>query len=239
MTVLFISDLHLHAGEAETTGRFIEFIAGPARAARALYILGDLFEAWIGDDDDDPRVAPIVDALHGLTAAGVPCALMHGNRDFLLGRQFCEMTGCRLLGDYERVALFGQHVLLTHGDLLCSDDTRYMTLRAELRSPSWQRDFLAKTLDERRQIASDLRQLSVTEIAGKSDYIMDVNQATVENTMREHNVSLLLHGHTHRPAVHRFDLDGRPAARIVLGAWCEQASVVRWTAEGFALETFS
>jgi UDP-2,3-diacylglucosamine hydrolase len=127
--------------------------------------------------------------------------------------------------------------LLTHGDLLCTDDTRYMTLRAELRSPNWQRDFLAKTLDERRQIASDLRQLSAAEIAGKADYIMDVNQATVENTMREHRVSLLLHGHTHRPAVHRFDLDGRPAARIVLGAWYEQASIVRWTAEGFELET--
>jgi UDP-2,3-diacylglucosamine hydrolase len=234
---LFISDLHLRAGDAETTGRFIEFIAGPARAARALYILGDLFEAWIGDDDDDPRVAPIVAALRGLTSAGVPCALMHGNRDFLLGRQFCAATGCRLLGDYERLTLFGEHVVLTHGDLLCTDDARYMTLRAELRSPNWQRDFFAKTLDERRQIASDLRQLSATEIAAKSDYIMDVNQATVERVMRQHDVTLLLHGHTHRPGVHRFDLDGQPATRIVLGAWYEQASIVRWTAEGFALET--
>jgi UDP-2,3-diacylglucosamine hydrolase len=121
--------------------------------------------------------------------------------------------------------------------LLCTDDTRYMTLRSELRSPAWQREFLAKPLAERRQIASDLRQLSATEIATKSDYIMDVNQAAVERTMREHEVALLLHGHTHRPAVHRFTLDGRPAARIVLGAWYEQASVVRWTAAGFALET--
>jgi UDP-2,3-diacylglucosamine hydrolase len=127
--------------------------------------------------------------------------------------------------------------LLTHGDLLCTDDTRYMTLRSELRAPGWQREFLAKPLAERRQIASDLRQLSATEIATKSDYIMDVNQAAVERTMREHDVALLLHGHTHRPAVHRFTLDGRPAARIVLGAWYEQASVVRWTAAGFALET--
>jgi UDP-2,3-diacylglucosamine hydrolase len=167
----------------------------------------------------------------------VPCALMHGNRDFLLGARFCALTGCRLLGDYERVTLFGQPVLLTHGDLLCTDDTRYMTLRAELRSPIWQRDFLAKSLGERRQIASDLRQLSATEIAAKSDYIMDVNQAAVERTMRDFDVALLLHGHTHRPAVHRFALDGRPAARIVLGAWYEQAGIVRWTAEGFALET--
>jgi UDP-2,3-diacylglucosamine hydrolase len=236
VTALFISDLHLTVGDAETTRRFLEFIDGPARGARELYILGDLFEAWIGDDDDDPRIEPIVAALRRLTDAGVPCALMHGNRDFLLGQRFCALTGCRLLGDYERVTLFGEPVLLTHGDLLCTDDSRYMTLRAELRSPDWQREFLAKTLAERRQIASDLRQLSATEIALKSDYIMDVNQAAVERTMREHDVALLLHGHTHRPAVHRFDLGGRPAARIVLGAWYEQASIVRWTAAGFALE---
>ena len=134
VAVLFISDLHLTAGDAETIRRFVEFMDGPARAAEELYILGDLFEAWIGDDDDDPRLAPIVAALRRLTTAGVPCKLMHGNRDFLLGPRFCAQTGCRLLGDYERVTLFGQPVLLTHGDLLCTDDTRYMTLRAELRS---------------------------------------------------------------------------------------------------------
>jgi UDP-2,3-diacylglucosamine hydrolase len=237
VTVLFISDLHLHAGDAETARRFREFTEGPARDASELYVLGDLFEAWIGDDDDDPRIAPAIDALKTLTDSGVQCALMHGNRDFLLGQRFCALTGCRLLGDYERLTLFGQPVLLTHGDLLCTDDTRYMTLRAELRSPAWQRDFLAKPLAERRQIASDLRQLSTTEIAMKSDFIMDVNQAAVERTMREHDVALLLHGHTHRPAVHRFALNGRPAARIVLGAWYEQATFLRWTTEGFALET--
>ena len=236
MTTLFISDLHLTAGDAETTGRFVEFMAGPARAARELYILGDLFEAWIGDDDDDPRLTPIVTALRELTDAGVDCALMHGNRDFLLGRRFCAATGTRLLGDYERIVLFGQPVLLTHGDLLCTDDTRYMTLRSELRSADWQRDFLARPLDERRQIASDLRQLSATEIAAKDEYIMDVNQTAVERTMRDHDVTLLMHGHTHRPAVHRFDLGGLPAARIVLGAWYHDPSIVRWTAAGFELE---
>jgi UDP-2,3-diacylglucosamine hydrolase len=236
VTAIFISDLHLTAGDAETTRRFVEFLEGPARTARELFILGDLFEAWIGDDDDDPRLEPIVAALKRLTDAGVACTLMHGNRDFLLGQRFCEDTGSRLLGDYERIVLFGQPVLLTHGDLLCSDDTRYMTLRAELRSAAWQRDFLARPLAERRQIASDLRQLSATEIAGKDAYIMDVNQTTVERTMREHDVTLLVHGHTHRPAVHRFELDGRPAARIVLGAWYHDPSIVRWTAAGFELE---
>jgi len=236
VTALFISDLHLTAGDAETTRRFVEFMAGPARAARDLYILGDLFEAWIGDDDDDPRLAPIVAALRELTDAGVSCALMHGNRDFLLGPRFCAATGARLLGDYERIVLFGQPVLLTHGDLLCTDDTRYMALRSELRSPNWQRDFLTRPLEERRQIASDLRQLSATEIAAKDEYIMDVNQAAVERTMRDHDVTLLMHGHTHRPAVHRFELSGRPAARIVLGAWYHDPSIVRWTAAGFELE---
>jgi len=236
VTALFISDLHLTAGDAETTRRFVEFMAGPARAARDLYILGDLFEAWIGDDDDDPRLAPIVAALRELTDAGVSCALMHGNRDFLLGPRFCAATGARLLGDYERIVLFGQPVLLTHGDLLCTDDTRYMALRSELRSPNWQRDFLTRPLEERRQIASDLRQLSATEIAAKDEYIMDVNQAAVERTMRDHDVTLLMHGHTHRPAVHRFELGGRPAARIVLGAWYHDPSIVRWTAAGFELE---
>jgi UDP-2,3-diacylglucosamine hydrolase len=236
VTALFISDLHLTAGDAETTRRFVEFTEGAARTARELYILGDLFEAWIGDDDDDPRLEPIVAALRRLTDAGVACALMHGNRDFLLGRRFCEATGTRLLGDYERIVLFDQPVLLTHGDLLCSDDTRYMTLRTELRSAAWQRDFLARPLAERRQLASDLRQLSATEIAAKDDYIMDVNQATVEHTMREHGVALVVHGHTHRPAVHRFELDGRPAARIVLGAWYHDPSIVRWTVAGFEPE---
>jgi UDP-2,3-diacylglucosamine hydrolase len=236
VTALFISDLHLTAGDADAARRFVEFMDGPARTARELYILGDLFEAWIGDDDDDPRLAPIVAALQRLTASGVACALMHGNRDFLLGQRFCAATGTRLLGDYERVTLFGEPVLLTHGDLLCTDDTRYMTLRQELRSPEWQGAFLARSLAERRQIASDLRQLSATEIAAKDDYIMDVNQAAVERTMRDFDVTLLLHGHTHRPAVHRFALDGRPAARIVLGAWYHDPSIVRWTPAGFQVE---
>ena len=237
MTALFISDLHLTAGDAETTRRFVDFMNGPARTADELYILGDLFEAWLGDDDDDPRLEPIVAALQSLTAAGVACSLMHGNRDFLLGERFCAATGTRLLGDYERITVHGQPVLLTHGDLLCTDDTRYLTLRAELRSLQWQREFLSKPLAERRQIASDLRQLSATEIAQKSDYIMDVNQTAVESAMREHDVTLLLHGHTHRPGVHRFDLGAREATRIVLGAWYHEASIVRWSGEGFAVES--
>ncbi len=237
MTTLFISDLHLDAGEPRTIRRFLDFIDAEALAAHALYILGDLFEAWIGDDDDDAHLQPIVAALARVTRAGVPCAVMHGNRDFLLGARFCAATGCRLLGDHERIDLYGEPVLLTHGDLLCTDDTRYMALRAQLRDPRWQSEFLAKPLAERRKIAADLRELSATEIAAKSYDIMDVNQRTVEQTMRDFEVSLLLHGHTHRPAVHRFTLDGKPAARIVLGAWHDGAAIVRWSESGPSLDT--
>jgi UDP-2,3-diacylglucosamine hydrolase len=235
VTALFISDLHLDAEHPETIRRFTTFMQHEARSASELYILGDLFEAWIGDDDDDPRLTPIVAALREVTRSGVPCAVMHGNRDFLIGERFCAATGCRLLGDYERIELNGEPVLLTHGDLLCTDDTRYQALRGQLRSPAWQGDFLAKTVAERRKIATDLRQMSAVEIAGKSEYIMDVNQGTVERTMRGFDVRLLLHGHTHRPAIHRFTLDHRPAQRIVLGAWYEQESFVRWDARGAAL----
>jgi UDP-2,3-diacylglucosamine hydrolase len=239
VTTLFISDLHLDGGEPAVTRRFLDFIDAEALAARELYILGDLFEAWIGDDDDDPHAQAIIAALARVTAAGVPCAVMHGNRDFLIGARFCAATGCRLLGDYERVDLYGEPVLLTHGDLLCTDDSRYLTLRAQLRDPEWQRDFLAKPLADRRRIAAELRKLSATEIAAKSYDIMDVNQVTVEQTMRDFDVALLLHGHTHRPAVHRFTLDGKPAARVVLGAWHDGATIVRWTERGFRLDTLT
>jgi UDP-2,3-diacylglucosamine hydrolase len=155
----------------------------------------------------------------------------------LLGRRFCAITGCRLLGDFERIEMHGEAVLLTHGDLLCTDDKRYMALRATLRAPDWQRDFLAKPLVERHKIAAGLRDMSASEVASKSYEIMDVNQSAVERTMREFGVTLLLHGHTHRPAVHRFVLDGKPATRIVLGAWHERPSIVRWDAAGFRLVT--
>ena len=237
MTVLFISDLHLETGHPEPTDRFLRFLENEARGAESLYILGDLFEAWIGDDDDDPGLQPILDALAGLTRAGVACYFMHGNRDFLVGDRFAERTGCRLLGDYASVDLYGQTVLLTHGDLLCTDDTKYLALRAQLRDPAWQRDFLAKPLPERRAIAEQLRAMSQTEVAAKSEMIMDVNQSTVEQTMRDRNVAMLLHGHTHRPNVHHFTLAAHPATRIVLGAWHDTATIVAWTPAGYDLKT--
>jgi UDP-2,3-diacylglucosamine hydrolase len=233
---LFVSDLHLDVDRPDTIRRFTDFVSRRALEADALYILGDLFEAWVGDDEDDVRLDPVLAALARLHDAGVPTAVMHGNRDFLLGPRFCATTGCRLLGDYELIELAGTPVLLTHGDLLCTDDTRYMSLRATLRNPAWQHEFLAKPLAERRTIAAELRQLSATEIAAKPEDIMDVNQDTVVNVMRRHAVTTLVHGHTHRPNVHRFELDGRQAVRIVLGAWHEQPSVLTGDASGFRLE---
>jgi UDP-2,3-diacylglucosamine hydrolase len=236
VTVLFIYDLHLDAVRPETIAQFVDFVDRRAMRASVLYVLGDLFEAWIGDDEDEPAWTPVIESLARLTRSGVPVAVMHGNRDFLLGPRFCAATGCRLLGDFERLELHGDTVLLTHGDLLCTDDTRYMTLRGMLRDAQWQREFLAKPLAERRTIAADLRRLSATEIAAKDDDIMDVNQTTVEQTMRRFAVRLLLHGHTHRPAVHRFALGAEPATRIVLGAWHDRPSVVSWDRAGFRLE---
>ncbi|MBN1240332.1 MAG: UDP-2,3-diacylglucosamine diphosphatase [Gammaproteobacteria bacterium] len=237
MALLFTSDLHLEGSRPETTERFVEFVRERARHADALYILGDLFEAWIGDDDTDPRLKPVIEALKSLHRAGVPCAIMHGNRDFLIGRRFAAATGCRLLGDYETIDAFGQRVLLTHGDLLCTDDSRYQSLRAMLRDPDWQRDFLGKPLGERRTVAEELRGVSRSETASKPEDIMDVNPAAVEAAMRRFDVRHLLHGHTHRPAVHDLTVEGGAAKRIVLGAWHQQGWFVRWDEHGFTLET--
>lgn len=237
MADLFISDLHLETGRPGTIDLFCEYLAGATAGVRRLYILGDLFEAWIGDDDDDAGLDPVVDSLSRLTNRGIDCFVMHGNRDFLIGERFCAETGCRLLGDYETVVVNGETVLLTHGDLLCTDDVDYLALRRTVRDARWQSEFLAKPLNERRAIAEQLRLRSQQEVAAKEYEIMDVNQDTVESVMRRFGVRFLLHGHTHRPGVHRFGLDGADATRIVLGAWEPSGRVVRWDERGFELET--
>lgn len=239
MTTLFISDLHLHAERPGVIEHFLHFMRTDARAASALYILGDLFEAWIGDDDTDPGHAPVIAALAELRRNNVPCYFMHGNRDFLIGKRFAAATGCVLLEDWHVVEIAGQQAVLTHGDLLCTDDTPYQELRAMVREPAWQREFLAKPLDERRAIAAGLRERSKTETATKPAEIMDVNQAAVEAALQRHGVSILLHGHTHRLAVHEFVMDSAPATRIVLGDWYDTGSVLRWGESGFALETLA
>jgi UDP-2,3-diacylglucosamine hydrolase len=236
MAVLFISDLHLDPARPGSLEAFVAFTENQARGAEQIYVLGDLFEAWIGDDDDDPALQPVVAAIASLTQSGIGCCFMHGNRDFLVGDRFCTATGMRLLDDFETIELNGEKILLTHGDLLCTDDVRYQELRRQLRDPAWQQDFLGKSLDERRVIAADLRQLSQTEMAAKAEAIMDVNEQAVIETMRRFGVQTMLHGHTHRPAIHHFEIDGEPARRIVLNDWYGPGGYLSWDANGPSLE---
>jgi UDP-2,3-diacylglucosamine hydrolase len=237
LTTLFVSDLHLDATRPSSIELFLHFLRSEGERADAIYILGDLFEAWIGDDDDNPVFAPVLDALADLTRAHVPCHVMHGNRDFLLGERFAERTGCQLLGDWHVTNIEGERVVMTHGDLLCTDDLPYQELRRTVRDPAWQHEFLARSIDERRAIADDLRRRSRTETAAKPTEIMDVNADAVAAALREHDVRILIHGHTHRPAIHELMIDDAPARRIVLGAWYDAGSVLRRDSAGFRLES--
>jgi UDP-2,3-diacylglucosamine hydrolase len=239
MATLFVSDLHLDAQHPEISRQFLAFLAGPATEADALYILGDLFEVWIGDDDPDPEKQRIVAGLRKLTDSGVPCYIMHGNRDFLLGKRFCADSGCRMLEDPTIIQLHGDRVLTMHGDALCTDDHSYQNLRAMVRDPGWQKMFLALSPQQRLTLAEEARAGSKVHIAQAMSSIMDVNADAVAAAMRGAGVKLLLHGHTHRPNVHRFELDGAPAARIVLGDWHEQGSVLRWDERGYDLSSIS
>lgn len=239
MATLFVSDLHLDAQHPEISRQFLAFLAGPATEADALYILGDLFEVWIGDDDPDPEKQRIVAGLRRLTDSGVPCYVMHGNRDFLLGERFCANSGCRMLEDPTIIQLHGDRVLTMHGDALCTDDQSYQNLRSMVRDPGWQKMFLALSPQQRLTLADEARAGSKAHIAQAMSAIMDVNADAVAAAMRGAGVKLLLHGHTHRPNVHRFELDGAPAARIVLGDWHEQGSVLRWDERGYDLSSIS
>lgn len=227
-TTLFISDLHLDAQRPAVTRLFLDFLAGlDPQQCTGLYILGDLFEAWIGDDDDNTHYQQVLTGLRATTARGLPIWIMHGNRDFLLGENFARATGCTLLADPALIDLGGIPTLLMHGDTLCTDDHEYLQFRQMVRNPDWQRQFLAKPLAERRQIAANLRETSRQRTGEKQAAIMDVNQLTVLETLLQHGVMRLIHGHTHRPAVHNLTLGGQPAQRIVLGDWYEQGSLLR------------
>lgn len=232
MTTLFISDLHLQGGRPDITGQFLAFLDEEVRRAEALFILGDLFESWIGDDDPDPHRARVREALRRVADDGIPLRFMHGNRDFLIGERFAAETGVELLPDPWLANLYGQDVLLSHGDALCIDDVKYQETRSITRNPEWQKMMLAKPLVERQAIAAQARADSRAHGGSIDPAISDVNQDAVLSLMREYGVTTLLHGHTHRPDVHHFLLDSRPATRIVLGDWYEQGSVLRWDEQG-------
>jgi UDP-2,3-diacylglucosamine hydrolase len=232
---LFISDLHLDPGDPAVLRQFHAFLETDAPRADALYILGDLFEAWLGDDDPDPSARRVVGALRSLTDAGVACFVMHGNRDFLIGSRFCRATGATLLEDGAVVDLYGERVLLMHGDALCTDDLGYQRLRRILRNPAVRFVLRHLSLDQRRALARRLRAGSRAHVGATAPQIMDVNSAAVARAFRTAGVRTLIHGHTHRPAIHEIAVDGAPVRRIVLGDWYVQGSVLEWSSQGFEL----
>lgn len=231
--ILFISDCHLDASRPEINRALTDFLAQRAQRAEQLYILGDLFEVWLGDDDPVESRQPVVEVLKRL-AGQIPVHFMAGNRDFLLGEDFAARVGIRLL-DESAILQLGEHrSLLIHGDTLCTDDHDYQKFRALVRAPQWQAEFLARPLAERRQIAARLRSESSDAMAQKTAEIMDVNAGAVEACFRAHEVDTIIHGHTHRPAVHRYD-GGRQ--RLVLGDWNPGPSYLSWNPRaGFELQ---
>lgn len=240
MATLFIADLHLDDSRPHITQLFEQFLASEeARSADALYILGDLVEAWVGDDDDAELPKRIAHATRTLRDAGVPVYFMVGNRDFLLGEDFAQRAGFTLLEDGTVHTLYGRPTLLMHGDVLCTDDVAYQTVRKQVRNPEWMAQVLAMPLPARRAFAAKAREDSRAHTGSTMETIMDVNADAVAQAMRQAGVTRLIHGHTHRPAVHRLDLDGHPVERIVLGDWYEHGSVLRITPDSTDLRGLS
>jgi len=240
MTTLFISDLHLDASRPASTSLFLEFLRREARSAEALYVLGDLFEAWVGDDDPSETGSVVATGLKTVSESGVPVYFIRGNRDFLLGRDYAERAGMHLLPDPAVVTLYGKPVLLMHGDLLCTADTAYQAFRTQTRNPAWQQQFLSQSLDARMAFAAQARAASQAHQANlrgdggnaRFESITDVATEAVNTTFARFGIDMLIHGHTHRPEIHH----SGSGTRIVLGDWYEQGSVLRMDADGYALD---
>ena len=233
MSTLFISDLHLCPGRPQSNRSFYRFLEQEASGARALYILGDLFEYWVGDDDiGDPFNTSVIAALARLVAGGVPAFFMHGNRDFLIGDAFARASGVTMLPDPSQIDLYGRKAVLMHGDTLCTLDVEYQAFRREARSQAWIDNLLRQPLTERKAAAETLRRKSEQEKRGKSTEIMDVAQTEVESTLRRYGYPLLIHGHTHRPARHLHMIDGHSCERWVLADWYQGGSYLACSASG-------
>lgn len=229
---LFISDLHLCDSRPQISRLFFEFLETRARSAEALYILGDLFESWVGDDEDTPLSRSVAGALRRLSDCGLAVYLMHGNRDFLLAQQFADASGAHLLADPTLLDLYGQPTLLMHGDTLCTDDKPYLAFRAQVRDVAWQTGFLALPLAVRRTMAQQARSQSEHDKQEKSAAIMDVNQQAVIEILREYAYPRLIHGHTHRPAHHELQVDGHACERWVLPDWYDSGGYLCCDATG-------
>ena len=231
----FISDLHLSDKHPELTQAFFVFLNESKEACTHLYILGDLFETWIGDDDDLPLHNEIKQALLSFTTNGPKTFFMHGNRDFLIGNDFAKDTGITILPDPYTLEINDQKVVLSHGDFLCTDDKDYINFRNQVREKDWQTNFLNKTLDERKKIAANLRTDSKEATSKKADSITDVNEQSVLNFVNQHEPDLFIHGHTHRPNIH----NAGSSKRIVLGDWGNHGWVLNINDQDFELEKFS
>ena len=215
MSIFFISDLHLEQNKPHLTKAFENFINSKVNSHDELFILGDFFEQWIGDDNEDNFIKGIKNILKLKTAEGLKIYFMHGNRDFLIGDKFCKDVGAKLLKDPFIFNLNGKKIMLMHGDSLCTDDKDYQEFRNLVRNKDWQKDFLSKDLKERKEVAKSLREISSLENKTKDEAIMDVNQDEVLRIIENHSLDVLIHGHTHRPYIH--DENGVP--RMVLGDW--------------------
>jgi len=236
--ILLISDLHLQEERPDITRAFLDLIAGRARDAQALYILGDFFEVWIGDDAMSPFQRSICQALRELSDSGTQIFLMHGNRDFMIGRAFCKAAGCTLLPDPSVVELNGEPVLLMHGDSLCTRDEGYIRMRRYLRHPLTL--FVLRNLPKstRHKLARKLRNESRSQTRMKANDIVDVTPEEVPKVMEQFGVRTLIHGHTHRPAIHKLQIGDQAARRIVLGDWDKQGWAVQVDEQGFQLAAF-
>lgn len=241
---LFISDLHLTAERPAIIELFTRFVNERGIHAEALYILGDFFEYWVGDDDPADELEAVFEAFNTLHEHQVPVFFMHGNRDFLIKTAFEKRTHCQLIEDPTSISINQQNILLMHGDSLCTDDIKYQAFKKQVRSDQWQSEFTSKPLPERKLIVENLRKTSQDETSEKNEEIMDVNQQTVEELIITHNTRWLIHGHTHRPDIHHLKINNQDVTRIVLGDWFEHGSVLsiksHQQTDGFEfkLETF-
>lgn len=244
--MLFISDLHLDAERPAVTALFGAFMQGEARRADALYLLGDLFEAWVGDDDPSETGAYVAARIREVADAGVPVFFIRGNRDFLVGDAFARRAGMRILPDPAVVMLYGKPAILMHGDLLCTSDVAYQAFRAQTRNPAWQAQFLAQPLAARLAFAAQARAASAAHQGGMKqndkaqfETLTDVTPATVQATLAQFGIDMLIHGHTHRPAIHDLMVGDRDCRRVVLGDWYDQGSVLRVEPDGMTLDSMS
>ena len=236
MSIAFVSDLHLEPIENKKVKVFFQFLNNAVYKYEELYILGDFFEYWIGDDDIQPANKLIMQTLKTASDNGLKIYFIHGNRDFLVGSGFESETGVRILEDQYTFSLEGKKIMIAHGDTFCIDDVEYQEMKRKIRSDSWKKDFLAKSISERVDFANDLRKRSAERNSNKPENIMDVNDDYVLEIIQREKIDILIHGHTHRPAVHKLS---NGSTRAVLGSWEDSGSVIEYSQGNIELNSFS